>query len=238
MHLPSASTRSEEISRVVAVRGASADFSDDVADLPAQSRRVEWVLRGFALLAYGFAVSNLAALWWADRSRWTLLVLLLSEGFTLVLVLLARTARLRDASWAAVLLNVYAAFSYVFFDPRITTQLIPQAVGVTLQLCGTMWQFVAKMVIGRSFGALPALRVVVIGGPYRIVRHPIYLGYLVGHVGFLLVNFSWRNLSVLSVLYVVQVLRVKREEDILSANSADYRLYRQRVRYRLIPFVY
>ena len=205
---------------------------------PAHNRRVEWLLRCFALLAYGFAVSNLAALWWADRSRWTLLLLLLTEGYTLMLVLLARPARFRDATWAAVLLNLYAAFSYVLFDPRITTRLIPELAGVAFQVCGTLWQFAAKVVIGRSFGLLPALRGVVVAGTYRIVRHPIYLGYLVGHVGFLLVNFSWRNLIVLSVLYVVQVLRVRREEAILSRNSADYRLYRQRVRWRLIPCIY
>lgn len=216
----------------------SADASDDSVDPFAQSRRVEWLLRGFALLAYGFAVHNLASLWWANRSRWTLLLLLLTEGFTLMLVLLARPARFRDATWAAVLLNLYAAFSYVLFDPRTTTQLIPELAGAAFQVCGTLWQFAAKLVIGRSFGLLPALRGVAVGGPYRIVRHPIYLGYLVGHIGFLLVNFSWRNLIVLSVLYVVQVLRIRREEAILSTNSADYRLYRQRVRWCLIPFIY
>ncbi len=198
----------------------------------------EWTLRIFALLAYGFAVRNLGTVWWADCSRVTALLLLLTEGFTLILILLARPARYRDATWASVLLNMYAALSYVLFDPRTTIQLVPEFAGAALQVCGTLWQFAAKVVIGRSFGVLPALRSVVVGGPYRVVRHPIYLGYLVGHVAFLLVNFSPRNLIVLSFLYGVQVLRVKREEAILSTNSADYRLYRQRVRWRLIPFVY
>ena len=217
---------------------SSADPVDDLAAPSSESIRTEWLLRAFALMAYGFAVCNLAAVWWGDRSRLTLLLLLLSEGFTLMLVLLARTARHRDKSWAAVLLNLYAAFSYVLFDPQATSPLIPEIAGVAFQLCGTLWQFAAKVAIGRSFGVLPAMRCVVVRGPYRVVRHPIYLGYLVGHIGFLLVNFSWRNLIVLSVLYVVQVLRVRREEAILSANSADYRLYRQRVRWRLVPFVY
>ena len=216
----------------------SADSVDDLAAPASESIRTEWVMRVFALMAYGLAVCNLAAVWWGDRSRLTLLLLLVSEGFTLVLVLLARPARHRDASWAAVLLNLYAALSYVLFDPRATNPLIPEIAGAAFQVCGTLWQFAAKVAIGCSFGLLPALRGVVVRGPYRVVRHPIYLGYLVGHVGFLLVNFSWRNVIVLSVLYVAQILRIRREEAILSMNSADYRLYRQRVRWRLIPFVY
>ena len=118
----------------------STDANDDPVDPFSQSRRVEWLLRDFALLAYGFAVHNLAALWWADPSRWTLLLLLLTEGFTLMLVLLTRPARIRDATWPAVLLNLYAAFSYVLFDPRTTTQLIPELAGAAFQVSGTLWQ--------------------------------------------------------------------------------------------------
>jgi protein-S-isoprenylcysteine O-methyltransferase Ste14 len=217
---------------------SSADCADDPVAPSTESIRTEWLLRVFALLAYGFAVRNLAAVWWSDRSRLTLLLLLLSEGFTLMLVLVARPARHRDMSWAAVSLNLYAAFSYVLFDPRATTPLIPEIAGAAFQVCGTMWQLAAKVAIGRSFGVLPALRGVAVRGPYRVVRHPIYLGYLVGHIGFLLVNFSWRNLIVLSVLYWVQVRRITCEEAILAKNSADYRQYRQRVRWRFIPFIY
>jgi protein-S-isoprenylcysteine O-methyltransferase Ste14 len=103
---------------------------------------------------------------------------------------------------------------------------------------GTGWQFTSKFFLGRSFGLLPAQRGLVLNGPYRLVRHPIYLGYLIGHIGFLLVNFSWRNLAVLALLYAAQVHRILREEAVLAANNAEYRAYQQRVRWRLLPFIF
>ena len=73
-----------------------------------------------------------------------------------------------------------------------------------------------------------------------MVRHPIYLGYLITHAGFLLTNFSWRNLAVLVVLYLAQVVRMLREEAILHSGEqhADYRSYCAAVRYRIVPFLF
>ncbi len=203
-----------------------------------EGRTTEWLLRGFALLAYGFAVSNLAGAWWGDPSRLTLLLLLLTEGYTLLLVMLARRASIRDMAPLTVLATMYAAFFFVLLDPRDTIRLVPEWGGVALQTIGTLWQFSSKIFLGRSFGLLPAQRGLVMAGPYRVVRHPIYLGYLISHVGFLLVNFSWYNAAVLLLLYVAQVHRILREEAMLAADSPEYRDYQRRVRWRLLPFVY
>jgi len=119
-----------------------------------------------------------------------------------------------------------------------TVHLVPEWIGVVLQLASMAWQFTAKVFLGRSFGLLPAQRGLVTAGPYRVVRHPIYFGYLIGHVGFLLANFSWRNAAVLALLYVAQVIRIRREEAVLAATSGDYRRYQERVRWRLLPLVY
>jgi protein-S-isoprenylcysteine O-methyltransferase Ste14 len=81
---------------------------------------------------------------------------------------------------------------------------------------------------------VPALRGVKTGGPYRFVRHPMYAGYAIGHVGFLLINPVWWNFAVYGAATACQVVRLLAEEKLLS-RSPDYQAFRSAVRYRLIP---
>lgn len=69
------------------------------------------------------------------------------------------------------------------------------------------------------------------------MRHPMYLGYFVTDIGFLLVNFGLQNLLVYGCQFALQVGRIVSEEQILSADEG-YRTYKDRVRYRVIPGVF
>ena len=54
-----------------------------------------------------------------------------------------------------------------------------------VMVVGLLVQFAAKLTLARSFGLVPAHRGLKMSGPYRIVRHPMYAGYLIMQVGFL-----------------------------------------------------
>jgi protein-S-isoprenylcysteine O-methyltransferase Ste14 len=62
----------------------------------------------------------------------------------------------------------------------------------------------------------------------------MYAGYLLGHLGFLVVNLSGWNLLVYAVCYSLQVPRLLAEERLLSQDPG-YRAYQATVRYRLLP---
>lgn len=203
-----------------------------------EGRLTEWLLRTFALLIMGILVLRWGQAWLQDQSRWSVLLLLFSEAYTLGLILTARRAAQRDLSPLAILVTVYAVCYAALLDPQNVTRLASEWLGSLLLVLSMVWHFSAKVVLGRSFGLLPAQRGLVTAGPYRFIRHPIYFGYLIGHIGMLLVNFSVQNALVISLLYVAQIIRIQREESILVKNDSGYAEYQQRVRWRLIPFVY
>ncbi|NKF32164.1 isoprenylcysteine carboxylmethyltransferase family protein, partial [Pseudomonas sp. BGM005] len=102
---------------------------------------------------------------------------------------------------------------------------------------GFILQISAKLVLRRSFGLVPANRGVKIGGPYRLVRHPMYAGYLMTHVSFFLANPSLLNFAIYATALFAQCLRLLAEERLLKEDPA-YTTFMATTRYRLVPFVF
>ena len=92
---------------------------------------------------------------------------------------------------------------------------------------GLLLVVVGKIALGRSFGVVPANRGVVVRGPYALVRHPIYTGYLITHIAFLMAHPASWNVSVILLADVALVLRALMEERVLGADMA-YQTYCRR----------
>jgi len=115
--------------------------------------------------------------------------------------------------------------------------LVPVAACLGLMFAGFSLQVSGKLVLGRAFGIVAANRGVRILGPYRFLRHPIYAGYTLTHVGFLLAAPSLTNALIYSATLTTQVIRIFREERVLM-QDAEYRVFSTRIRYRLLPGVF
>jgi protein-S-isoprenylcysteine O-methyltransferase Ste14 len=75
-------------------------------------------------------------------------------------------------------------------------------------------------------------------GPYALVRHPMYVGGLVFMLGIPLALGSWWGLLIIALFAPVIAWRIIDEEKLLAKDLPGYREYRDRVRYRLVPFVW
>jgi len=81
-------------------------------------------------------------------------------------------------------------------------------------------------------------QVVVREGMYRRIRHPMYLGVMVGFLGIPLVLNSWWAMIPSVVIVGLFVYRTCREDRMLMDGLAGYAEYAETVRYRLLPGIW
>ena len=75
-------------------------------------------------------------------------------------------------------------------------------------------------------------------GPYRLVRHPMYVGAILSALCTPLLLGSWYALIVSLLITALFVWRTANEDKVLQKELTGYSDYAQRVRYRLLPGVW
>jgi len=166
------------------------------------------------------------------------LLLLVGESLVVVLTILRRPAITVDRSAiAAVITTVSLVGPVLLRAAEGQTPLASDQVTAIVSGIGLVLVVMGKMALGRSFGVVPANRGVVVRGPYTFVRHPIYTGYLVAHLSFLVAHPTPWNISIMLVADTALIVRALMEERVLSADVA-YQSYCQRVGWHLVPGVF
>lgn len=152
----------------------------------------------------------------------------------LAFILLRRPPKelsLRFDDWAVGLAGTLLA---VLIGPPSGAMLAPEAVIWAFLLAGFAIHVSAKFALRRSFGVVAANRGVKASGPYRLVRHPMYLGYIISQAGLLLAGPTLANVTIILGCWVLYVGRIIAEERVLSRDPA-YRELSSTTRWRLIP---
>ena len=169
--------------------------------------------------------------------RITDLLLLVGEGLVVILTILRRHATTVDRRLFVRAATALSMASPFLVRPGPVGGLVPEPASVAIATLGLSIVVAGKVSLGYSFGLLPANRGLVDGGVYRFVRHPIYVGYLLSHIGFLLSHPTVWNLAAFTVGDIMLIGRAIFEEQTLALDSA-YGRYCQQVRWRLVPGLY
>jgi protein-S-isoprenylcysteine O-methyltransferase Ste14 len=178
---------------------------------------------------------------WANLSHWRAtgepsgLGLTILEGWVALLFVIRRPAS--DVSFSRLAWIAAPIGTFAMLLARPAEGGLPPLLCEVVQLGGVAFAVVSLTALGRSFGLVAANRGVKTRGPYALVRHPAYAGYLVSYLGYVAENPSLRNVGLLVVGTAFQLVRIREEERLLLRDSA-YQWYRTRVRYRLVPLVY
>lgn len=106
--------------------------------------------------------------------------------------------------------------------------------GLVLVTLGACLSLASLVTLGRRFGVRPAWRSLATRGPYRLVRHPMYLAYMLADVGYNLEEWNAGTGLLVMAGWACLLYRIRVEERILSQDPA-WPAYVASVRYRLVP---
>ncbi len=132
-------------------------------------------------------------------------------------------------------------WEYVSFEGPIPRDGLAAWAGLVVFALGILTMAAAMKALGKLYTSYLGIQPehhLVTTGPYRIVRHPGYLGEILSMFGIGLSLSSLVGLSLAFVSVVLVLFRIPPEEEMLLAKFGDeYRDYMKRS-YRLVPLIY
>ena len=178
------------------------------------------------------------------------LVFFLTPTFTLVdwiyvlqyllvlgIAVIRRPPAVRDYSLhssAAVAVAYAYPYAQVVYLGWVPGESVSPEGGIVLVTLGACLSLASLLSLGRWFGVRPALRGLVTSGPYRLVRHPMYLAYVIADIGYNLQEWNFGTALLVLAGWASLLYRIHAEERILS-RDAGWANYVASVRHRLFP---
>lgn len=172
-----------------------------------------------------------------EHGSWLNAVVLASEAMVVLFILIRRPTDAISRKWSDWLVGFGGTSAALCAISADGPPLVPTILCGLLMITGLAVSIAAKLTLRRSFGLVAANRGVIVSGPYRLVRHPMYAGYLMIHVGYLLSGPNVWNVFIYTLTTSFQIVRILAEERVLKSDPL-YQQLCQKVRYRLIPLVF
>ena len=222
---------------------------------------INWAIKGVTYKAYVAVVLMLAAGRWNWGAGWLYVIIFLAFDLATALVVIPRDPTLLIErsrahpdvkSWDKVIMPLAAGLlplaGWIIAGLNERWSWNPQ-VDQTWQLTGFILSVIGHGIVVWAMGAntffSPLVRiqeerghVVADGGPYRLIRHPGYLGAIIFSVGIPILLGSWWALIPGVVSVVLYFVRSHLEDQTLQDELPGYAEYAQRVKFKLLPGIW
>ncbi len=165
--------------------------------------------------------------------------LLIFFYFLIVALFFMRSrARATSRSLLAKILAYAGTFTpfFLIFLRGPESDLTPTLFSLSFMTCGMLFALYSLRTLGRSFGIMPQARALVRSGPYRVIRHPLYVGEIVAFGGVILTGFTIAKFGILLLFISIQSYRAIQEEKLLEETIPEYSVYKSDTK-RFIPGV-
>ena len=161
----------------------------------------------------------------------------------LLVLLIALTRRPPEAQDLSLPANAAVVVAYAYpYAQVMYLRWVPGAPaspagGLVLVVLAACLSLASLLSLGRRFGVFPALRGLATKGPYRIVRHPMYLAYVLADIGYNLQEWNFGTALMVIAGWLSLLYRIHAEERVLS-QDARWSAYAALVRRRLFPGIW
>lgn len=144
-----------------------------------------------------------------------------------------------------IALGVYLVFRGYRLGPPFNIHFLPETDAILgaaaiLCLCGVGFSFWARAVLGRNWSGTVTLKEnheLIVRGPYRLVRHPIYTGLLAMLIATVMEQSHIVGLIGLILVFISFWIKLNDEEAVMRQQFPDqYAAYAAQVK-RIIPFL-
>lgn|GEM_PF-879386 len=162
-----------------------------------------------------------------------------------VVLCTSRNPRFRDGRARVIVASLSASFLLVGVGLLPTGPVVWDGsvrsiqFGLLITVAGAALAVGALASLGSNFSIVPEARSLVVTGPYRWLRHPMYFAESLIMFGIALSDPRITYLFVALGIFGLQLYRIRVEEQLLStAFPNTYKEFVARTRYRLIPLVW
>ena len=190
------------------------------------------------LLLLGVTLAELAILFpLTPTFRMVDWIYVLQHLLVLGIALTRRAPETKDHSLpsvAAVVLSYAYPYAQVAYLRWVPGEPAWPLGGLVLVTFAASLSLASLLTLGRRFGVFPALRGLATKGPYRLVRHPMYLAYVLADIGYNLLEWNSGTALLVVTGWASILYRILAEERVLS-HDPGWSDYIASVRYRLFP---